>query len=288
MSLGERAALEGILNQLKPGLSFQIGAGDGGSLRCTASHSTEVHSFDLVAPEDDVTSSGNVVLHTGRSRELLPVELARCAEQGKNLDFVLVDGEHSGEDVRWDVEDLLNSPAVQRTVILVTGTVDEAVRRGLDAIHYEAWPKVERVDLDFVSGRMFKDDGRRGELRGGLGLLLIDATRHAYSAGTVIEDRYYEAGHLLAEMHKQIEERMQAAVADTASSADGGDEAGGSADEELLVAHITELESKILHITSVSSHHEAVWRGMQDSASWRLTRPLRGVATLARRVRGQR
>ena len=287
MSLGERAALEGVLNQLKPGLSFQIGVGEGGSLRCIASHSTEVHSFDPVVPEGDISSPGNVVAHTGDSRELLPVELARCAERERNLDFVLVDGDHSGEGVRWDVEDLLDSPAVQRSVVLVHGTANEAVRRGLDAIHYEAWPKVELVDLDFVSGRMFKDDGRRPELRGGLGLLIIDATRHAYSAGPVVEDRYYESGHLLAEMRKQIEERTQTTAAHAASAVDEGDEAGSSADEELLVAHITELESKILHITSVSAHHEALWRGMQDSASWRLTRPLRGVATLARRARRQ-
>src|SRR5205823_3803227 len=155
-----------------------------------------------------------------------------------------------------------------RSVILVHGTANELVRRGLDAIHYEAWPKVERVDLDLVSGRMFKEDGRRCELRGGLGLLLIDATRHAYSAEPVIEDRYYEAGHLLAEMRKQIEDRMRIEAADAASAADERDETGGSADEELLVAHITELESKILHITSVSAHHEALWRGMQDSVSW--------------------
>src|SRR5438445_13898392 len=102
MSLGERAALEGVLSQLKPALSFEIGTAEGGSLRCIARHSAEVHSFDLVAPEHDVASSANVILHTGDSHELLPAELARCAEPGRNLDFVLVDGDPSAEGGRRD------------------------------------------------------------------------------------------------------------------------------------------------------------------------------------------
>ena len=51
----------------------------------------------------------NVTLHTGDSHELLPPFLAELAEQGRNVDFVIVDGDHSSEGVRRDLEDLLNS-----------------------------------------------------------------------------------------------------------------------------------------------------------------------------------
>lgn len=47
MSLGERAALEGILASLRPATAIEIGTLQGGSLDTTAAHSDVVHSFDL-------------------------------------------------------------------------------------------------------------------------------------------------------------------------------------------------------------------------------------------------
>ena len=39
----------------------------------------------------------------------------RFAGEGRNVDFVLVDGDHSSDGVKRDIEDLLNSDAVRRT-----------------------------------------------------------------------------------------------------------------------------------------------------------------------------
>ncbi|MGN6170385.1 MAG: hypothetical protein ACTHQQ_19775, partial [Solirubrobacteraceae bacterium] len=50
MDPGERAALDGLLCQLRPKLSIEIGRADGGSLRSIARYSGHVHSFDLAAP----------------------------------------------------------------------------------------------------------------------------------------------------------------------------------------------------------------------------------------------
>ncbi len=48
MRYGERFALEGILESLKPRLAIEIGTAQGGSLRRIAAHAEEVHSFDIV------------------------------------------------------------------------------------------------------------------------------------------------------------------------------------------------------------------------------------------------
>jgi Methyltransferase domain len=285
MALGERAALEGILSQLRPELSIEIGTAQGGSLERIVAHSKEVHSFDLVTPDAD-TLGANVTLHTGDSHELLPAELARFTEEERNVEFVLVDGDHSSAGVRRDVEDLLDSPAIAKTVILIHDTANEAVRTGLDAIPYKAWPKVSHVDLDFVAGRLFQEQGLRYELWGGLGLVVVDAARLAYTAEPITDERWYAAGHLLADARKVVEQREAVGRGDEADVPVAGEASSSPLpSHEKLMDHITSLEEEILRLTSVSAHHEALWRGLMDSVSWKLTRPLRAVAAVGRRRR---
>jgi hypothetical protein len=197
MSYGERAALEGLLCQLKPALAVEIGTAEGGSLARIAEHSTEVHSFDLVEPHPRVRELRNVTLHTGDSHRLLPELLARLADEGRNVDFVLVDGDHSSEGVCQDVRDLLESRAIGRTIMVIHDTINETVRAGLERVRYEAYPKVAYVELDFVAGYMFREPSLRHELWGGLGLVVVDSARRAYFAGGARQTRYYETFELV-------------------------------------------------------------------------------------------
>src|SRR5215212_5835999 len=107
MSFGERAALEGVMSQLRPKLAIEIGTAEGGSLARVAAHSEEVHSFDLVPPAEKARALGNVTFHTGDSHALLPELLTRFADEGRNVDFALVDGDHSAEGVHQDMLDLV-------------------------------------------------------------------------------------------------------------------------------------------------------------------------------------
>ena len=175
MSLGERAAFEGVLVSLKPSLAIEIGTAEGGSLRRIASHSPEVHSFDLVAPDPEIAAIEHATFHSGDSHELVPAFLAELAEAGRNVEFVLVDGDHSAAGVRRDAEDLLASPAIGQTVILFHDTANEEVRAGIDAIDFDAHAKVAHVEPDFVAGSVFCNPELRGEIWGGLGIVIVDA-----------------------------------------------------------------------------------------------------------------
>ena len=119
MSFGERAALEGVLAQLRPRLAVEIGTAAGGSLDRIAHYSEQVHSIDVSHDELTGTLPENVRLHTGPSAQILPTLLAEFSRAGRSLDFALVDGDHSFEGVIGDLRALLEASCTARAVILV-------------------------------------------------------------------------------------------------------------------------------------------------------------------------
>lgn len=199
MSLGERAALEGVLATLKPRLAIEIGTAEGGSLRRIAAHAEEVHSFDLVAPDPETASIEHASFHAGDSHELLPAFLAELSEAGRNVDFVLVDGDHSAAGVRRDIEDLLASPAIGATVIVLHDTANEEVRRGIDAADLDSHPKVVHADFDFVAGYVFRDPSLADEIWGGLGVILVDQGSPREPGARARQERIFETATLLRE-----------------------------------------------------------------------------------------
>jgi hypothetical protein len=196
MTLGERAALEGLLARLAPAVAVEIGTAQGGSTRCLARHCAEIHSFDLAHPEGLTDELPAVIVHTGDSHVLLPAFLERLAATGRSVDFALVDGDHTADGVGRDVEDLLASPAVRHTVIAVHDTANEAVRAGLDALALEDHPSVAHVDFDFVAGHLSAGGPYAGQLWGGLGLIVADPDARAARA-EVRESSFHPAGELL-------------------------------------------------------------------------------------------
>jgi hypothetical protein len=170
---GERAALEGLLAAIKPGLAIEIGTYSGGSLDRISLHSAEVHAFDLrFRPEVTKERFPNVTLHSGDSHELLPRVLAGFAAARRNLDFALVDGDHSAAGVQRDVLDLLDSPCTARSVIVLHDTLAERVRHGLLEIPFLDFDKVTHVDLDFVQGHIRSEGPSKDDLWCGLGVVI--------------------------------------------------------------------------------------------------------------------
>jgi hypothetical protein len=290
MSLGERAAVEGLLAQLRPSLGIEIGSMEGACLRRIAAYADEVHSFDLGPPS--LAMPENVILHTGDSHELLPAFLAELAAASRNVDFVMVDGDHTPEGVRQDIEDLLDSAAVAHTVMVIHDTANERVRQGIDAVRFPAWPKVAHVELDWIPGRLFAEPALRNELWFGLGLVLVDSARPAYSGGPIYEQRYREAGPMLAEARKLIAARERVPPGIQASEAELGAlrrrvaelavELGASRYREAAL----KVEFEALEHRAAGA--ERALTNIKGSASWKLTEPLREAKRRAvRRAKGQ-
>ncbi len=98
--------------------------------------------------------------------------LAELAAAGRNVDFALVDGDHSADGVRADVEALLDSPAVGSTLIVLHDTMNEAVREGVAAARPGERPGVVHWDLDLLES--FVDKGPLAERWGGLGVIVVE------------------------------------------------------------------------------------------------------------------
>jgi Methyltransferase domain len=279
MSYGERAALEGLLAECRPSLAIELGTAEGGSLERIALHSTEVHSFDLVEPQPHARELPNVTFHIGDSHEVLGEVLEQFAAQGRNVDLALVDGDHSTAGVRQDMEDLLNSPAIGDTLILMHDTINEVVRTGLEETDLEAWPKVVYVELDLVAGHLFRDPAMLGELWGGLGLVVTSRQPRAADAHAR-QRRYFDAYRIVKEAREAVldahRQRNRLAVP--------ADELPDEEPEYIDPAwQRDQYKAELEQTRAELAHHLMIWHRTMNSFSWRVTRPLRGAkARLAR------
>lgn len=286
MSLGERAAVEGVLTQLRPSLAIEIGSMEGACLQRIAAHSEETHSFDLNPPS--LPAAGNVTLHTGDSHALLAPFLDELSRQERNVDFVLVDGDHSPEGVRQDLEDLLNSAAVARTVILIHDTANERVRRGVDAVRFAAWPKVVHVELDWIPGHLFAEPALRNELWYGIGLVIVDVRTPAYFSGSVHEQRFHPAGALLVQIRDLVLERERVPAGAQSSRSEAVTLRRRLAALELQLSAARTAEARLrAEVLTLRPRLEGAQRALENitgSATWKLTEPFRGAKQrLARR-----
>jgi hypothetical protein len=254
---GERAAIEGVLSAVRPSVAIEIGTFRGGTLERICAHSQEIHAFDLKRfPELTGERFPNVVFHIGDSNELLPSVLDQFAESSKNVDFVFVDGEHTAEAVRLDVECLLRSDCTARTAILLHDTLVPEVRAGVEAIDFAAHSKVRFVDLDFVIGRVMSEGKSQDDLLSGLGLIVTAPANsdwdwpRAYQAADV-----YEAFSA---------ERIES----------------GHASKPLGYPRVEDLEREVAAQRRRIGELETSW-------SWRVTRPFRVVGRAVSRLRRQ-
>ena len=194
MSFGERAALEGVLAQVRPELALELGTAEGGSLRRIAAHSPEVHSIDLDhgTLRSRETLPGHVTLHTGSTADLLPSLLRSFEATERNLDFALIDGDHSFDGARGDIEAVLRSPVTRRTVILIHDSMNAEVRAAIESVGLDRYEKVVYHELDFVPGYIYARGAAPNSVWGGLALVLTDVRRSAGYTESTRQSLYHE------------------------------------------------------------------------------------------------
>jgi hypothetical protein len=178
MSTAEQFILNGMLSRLRPEVAIEIGTHFGGSLQVLDAFCGQVHSIDSdpavqakLAPRFP-----RVHFHTGVSRVMIPAVLAEIQRAGRNLEFILLDGDHSAKGVQADIKALLLHRPRSTLHIVMHDSFNPDCRRGMRMIPWNDFPHVHAVDLDLVTGN-FHATAQGGafarSMWGGVGLVVL-------------------------------------------------------------------------------------------------------------------
>lgn len=185
MSTCERFALAGLLQRLRPELSLEIGTYMGGSLQVLAKYSKRVLSVDI-DPQVAVKLSPlfpNVDFRSGDSTTLLP-DIIRDINLGPaSPAFVLIDGDHSREGVRRDIEALLALKPRQQTVVILHDSFNPECREGMRTANWAACEFVHHVEIDYIPGIFHEKAYDTAEARtmwGGFACAVMESSPRAH------------------------------------------------------------------------------------------------------------
>lgn len=179
MSRAEKYAIINLLTHLKPNVSIEIGTFKGGSLQVIDAFSQEVYSIDISsAPKKFLSEKFNKVhFLVGESHVLVSQLLKDLDQQGKSVDFVLIDGDHTTAAVKRDILSVLNHPHKKKVHIILHDSFNPQCRKGISTIDYKKFPHVKLVELDYIGGSYWHNDTYR-EMWGGFALIVIDPTHN--------------------------------------------------------------------------------------------------------------
>jgi hypothetical protein len=175
MSPSEKVALIFLLSYLRPKVAIEIGTKYGGSLQALTQFCDRVYSIDV---DPDVRSRlegkfPNVEYLIGPSDQILPPLIQHLGSQGAELSFALVDGDHSAEGVRKDIDNLLRFRPTVPLYIVMHDSFNPQCRLGLKQANWSGNRYVHAVELDFVAGTVSSAPNYRDQLWGGLALGIL-------------------------------------------------------------------------------------------------------------------
>jgi hypothetical protein len=177
MTDAERLALTGLLAELRPEVSIEVGVYRAGSLSVLARFSKRVYALDI-DPECEALfgkTFDNVEFVTGDARETLPRLLDRIQREQDSLSFILIDADHSRDGVRRDIESVLRYTPIRPLYLLMHDSFNPECRKGMREADWAESPYVHLVELDFVPGRFVTEEepDNQGQMWCGFALAVL-------------------------------------------------------------------------------------------------------------------
>lgn len=175
MNESERLSLLGVLSRIKPNCSIEIGTYMGGSLSLISQYSKAVFSIDIdPSIPQKFKQFDNVSFFTGTSKTILPLLFEELDKQDMPINFILIDGDHSYNGVKSDINLILNYKPKEPLMVLMHDSMNPDCRRGMLDADWNKSLYAHYVDIDFVPGRIVEHGGGgHGELWGGLGMFYM-------------------------------------------------------------------------------------------------------------------
>lgn len=165
MEPAERLALFCMLDHLRPEVAIEIGTQRGGSLQALVRFCKTVYAIDVDPACKTLGTLGGtatVIYKTGPSAEMLPRVLVELKAKAADLGFILIDGDHSADGVRRDIENAIAWVPRRSTYIVLHDAMNPSVRAGIRAADWGRSPHVHQVEVDFVPGILVEDNATWG------------------------------------------------------------------------------------------------------------------------------
>ncbi|MFY0650420.1 MAG: class I SAM-dependent methyltransferase [Cyclobacteriaceae bacterium] len=178
MTRCEKYAFIGLLEHIRPKYSLEIGTYKGGSLQVISRYSEKVHCVDI---NDNYVNdlSGkfeNVSFDIGDSKKIVPGLIKEINESDISLSFVLIDGDHSEEGVRSDINNVLQIVPKEPIYIVFHDSFNPTCRKGILSADWQSCEHVHYVEIDYIPGVFHKeahDTARPKSMWGGLALAIM-------------------------------------------------------------------------------------------------------------------
>jgi hypothetical protein len=171
----EMACFQSLLSHLRPRCAVEIGTSTGSTFELIHRHSQSAISID---PNPDVKARlqgrfPDAEFITATSSQALSPLLARLKRDSVPLEFVFVDGNHTEDFVREDIQTLLKYQPVSKLVVVMHDSFNPGCRRGILGVDWNSNPWCHFVDVDFSPGVLHPDAAIRGQMWGGLGVAVF-------------------------------------------------------------------------------------------------------------------
>jgi len=178
MTRCEKYAFATLLQIANAEVAIEIGTYQGGSLQLVSQHAKKVYSLDInpSCREDLGPKFGNVEFLTGDSKQLIAGVLENIRAANQQLGFVLIDGDHTTDGVRNDINAVLQHVPTRPVYVVFHDSFHPQCRAGILQADWKACPYVHFIEVDYIPGvfhhRKF-DTAEAGSMYGGLAVALL-------------------------------------------------------------------------------------------------------------------
>jgi hypothetical protein len=157
MTQCEKFVLKSILDKADTKVAIEVGTFEGGSLQLISSKIEKVFSLDINSETQNSLKNEfkNVEFLIGDSKILLPKLIENLQSEAAPLGFVLIDGDHSTEGVRNDINAVLRFVPNRPIYVLIHDSFNPECRQGIRNADWNKCPYVHFLEIDFVSGMYF-------------------------------------------------------------------------------------------------------------------------------------
>lgn len=171
MEHGERAAVSMLMSLVKPKTVIEIGTRFGGSAFLFAETAKRIICIDIdEAVRSRTAGVPNIEVVIGNSINEIPRILSQLRAAGDDFDLALIDGDHSAECVKADIEAFIATRPTKPCWLILHDTFNPVVRQGIKSVNWDK-PWVSQVEIDFVPGNIMHEPAVHHQLWGGIGIV---------------------------------------------------------------------------------------------------------------------